>query len=107
MDKKTFRPRRKAKTETRYPAWDARSRRDFLLALGGVAATGLLTSLGCSDDDDLPSGKPDTPPAPKDQGGAPDMPAPKDVGLEWSPDVYIKDLGGAVDAPKLSKDLKR
>ncbi len=114
MTKKTFRPQRQASTDPCYPVWDGRSRRDFLLALG--AATGALV-LGCSDEGEHLSGKPDTPPSPKDQGvpdhgesgtgGIADQPKTlADMGMERSPDVYIKDLGGAVDAPRLTKDLK-
>ena len=91
MSKKTFRPRRSARKEPRYPVWES-SRRDFVRALGAAAAGGMLGVLvGCESD---PMGIPTDISAPKDMMAEMDL-APKDLGLEAAVDTLA-----ATDSPR-------
>jgi len=92
-NKLTFRPRRPAQLHPRYPTW-ASSRRDFLRALGGAAAGGVLGTLaGCEDERAVPPppdsghindtfGMPDSPRTPRDMGTDQEVPGPDFKGAD-------------------------
>ncbi len=129
ITKLTFRQPQATRQPPRYPTW-ASSRRDFLRALGGAAAGGVLaTLLGCDDERAVPPdpdgghindtfGMPDSPRAPRDTGpdirphyntgdGFPvDMPAPLDQALEAAPmDLPPPDVTPPLDFPGAMPDM--
>lgn len=102
--KLTFRPRRAARQQPRYPTWGS-SRREFLRALGGAAAGGALGALVGCDERPVPLAL-----SLKDGAGGADAPrTPRDIGIESGPDFSrVDDVGPDVPAPKdlAPKDLQ-